>query len=76
MQINRLSSEQRLQAKIKAREKWHTHFVWFPTRINQLKIVWLEKVFRKGKYELDYDSSVYWNWEYKEYNSVEALKLD
>lgn len=52
-------------------EEWHLWFAWFPVRINNFQLAWLECVMRKGTYHEDnscdmYQHSSYWTYEYKE----------
>ena len=43
--------------------KWHKHFTWLPTEI-QDRIVWLETVWRKGN-PYCYNLATYYSYEYK-----------
>lgn len=52
--------EQDRQAKL---SNWHTWFAWYPVRLGEFEVVWLERLKRKGKF---YEGAghYWWQWEY------------
>lgn len=47
-------------------EEWHFKFLWWPTRINEFTIVWLETVERKRVVDCEgnWAGGYMWHWEY------------
>jgi hypothetical protein len=44
--------------------QWHTKFLWFPMRVDDHRVVWLQKVWHKRDY--------YGGWEYRLENPLEV----
>ena len=58
------SNEQRAAA-VRRREHWHLWFAWRIVRLGTGRLVWLEKVQRKGTWGDGYDGGQ-WDYEYAE----------
>ena len=55
----------RRELRIRARKWWHPWYAWYPVRIGKHDCRWLELVWRKGKYQHDWDGGGWWFWRYK-----------
>lgn len=54
-----------VRVKSERNKKWHTWFAWYPVRINENEIVWLESVRRRGILVDRTQDHPYWKWFYK-----------
>ena len=53
------------QVRNDRRKKWHAWFAWYPVRLNESEVAWLEFVQRKGFLVDRPQETPYWKWYYK-----------
>ena len=55
--------------KKQAKECWHIWWAWYPITVHEFPDgakckVWLRNVYRKGKYDVSWDGTGFWEYEY------------